>query len=143
MKPIETKETKARIGCFSKLYAIQSELAEFQNRDFLTRRSLADYVSKNAVTVPIENPKEWYKDVLAYLRKHHDAIVRYDCGFGDAFYFYAKGMTARTMPYIRIMEVDISKYWMIDEEYGDEDIRYLDLLDHKQVTPERVKEREE
>ena len=118
------------------LFRRTDSLETLPGKDFRTRKELAEKVVREAVTIPVGNPDEWY-NVLAYLREHKDAVVKYNDGVQTMYIPYTRWMSARCMPHIRIAEVDTSKFWMIAEEFGTEEIRYFDLSDENQMIPTR------
>ena len=88
------------------------------------REELAELLKKKAVIwTGSSRSYETMEEICAYLRHDHQAIVE----FRGIYYFYAPHMSVKTMPCMRIEDVNTEFPWTIIEDRGGyEEVVYLE-----------------
>ena len=87
------------------------------------REELAELLKKKAVIwTGSSSNYETMEDICAYLRHDHQAIVE----FMGIYYFYAPHRSVKTMPRMRIEDVNTDSPWTIIGDHGYEEVVYLE-----------------
>lgn len=116
----------------------------FDNRDVqleltpTNRHLIAGIISKNAVhlSIPPDTPNLEVLDIICrYLKNNQNHIVCHYNGNINLYYLYKPRMHKKHMPTLRLVNVDVSKPWIILNDYDIEFVAQLEDDDNNQKIP--------
>ena len=103
--------------------------------DMSDREVLAGELQKRAVDIGVPDSYVGMEHVVEYLREHKDAVVVVN-GHVPMYYVYRKWMSVKTIPRFQIINVDVTRPWLIDSSYGYENFVYLKSVGNNQYVKE-------